>query len=238
MGRTLFGIALMTLALSGCGGGDDPKPANKPKASTNAVQPAEDGYTAAARVKHLWASRDCSRPTELLHPLFRADAKSCHQMIAIHREVTEGSTVSAKQYGTGLVLLINYRFKAALALDASRRFKLFTLYDGRGGAIHPDKSSDGVANTAIAALAYDDCQRLYQVSAIPGPNGMSARKLCARPALKPVRAALKEDPTARPKRLGGDGAFAFYSLEAAGKYFTVVLVGGRGYGFEDALPAN
>lgn len=236
--RAAIGASVAVVTLVGCGGDDGSAPAPKREPQASAVRPAEDGYTAAARLKHALASRDCSHRGQWMHPLYRFDRKSCRMLVGLHPEVGEGSTIDAKQYGTGLIVLINYRFKAALALDRTRRFKLFTMYESRGGPIHPDRSTDAVANTAIAAIATGDCHRLYRVSAIPDPKGMTAREFCARPTLRPVRAALKQDAGARPERLGGDGAFAFYSLQAANRYFTVVLVGGRRYGFVDAFPAQ
>jgi hypothetical protein len=233
---TIAGMLLAGLLLAGCGGGD--QTATRTGTARSADSPADTADAAGRRLRHFFATRDCTRIRELAHPLYRYDVKSCRSLLAAEPPVSEGRPFVARRFGTGATVLLGGGLEVALAIDATKRFKMFTTFNSPPTTQRPDRHADQTASSAIQAIARGDCNRLYRVSAIPDPNGMAARKLCARPTLRPVRAALQQYPTARPHRLGGDGAFAFYALRAGTEYFTVVLVGGRGYGFVDAFPAQ
>ena len=86
------------------------------------------------------------------------------------------------------------------------------------------KPFDAVAGAAVEALRRRDCDGFLTVANRESGIGALPRwQACLAVEVDPVQSGLFDTPDARPRRLGGNGFFAFYGLDTDNAYFTIVL---------------
>lgn len=239
--------ALALLAVIGCGGGGSttsgggsttsanggggpgtatstvgtaPKPG--PPADKESIGQAKD------RIAQLASSNDCEQVNKL-NPLSRPGLSGDARCEALQRLAALKAT-GAAQYGDGGVIeyaLPSRPLAVLLVRDSDGLFKI-TYEDSRlrSPSIGTPfaKQFDAVADQAVKALAHKDCDAFYAVAFQEfGPSAGDKSAVCDRLDVNPLVPQLEKDPGAEPKRMGGNGSFAFYGLDLPGSFWTLIL---------------
>ena len=119
------------------------------------------------------------------------------------------------------------RFERDFILDADGLYHLALVDPVRtepsvGTNFNPE--FDAAAEDAISALRRKDCDDFLRTAVRQyGPGAASPAEICAYVSTNPLAALLAEYPEAIPRRLGGNGSFAFYAVASPSAHFTVVL---------------
>jgi hypothetical protein len=251
-------IAVIALALvAGCGGSDDPEEDGATQAQTTTGQNAEpDGGPAPsaeplgppkakesideaqARIAKAVASDDCDKVNEL-NPINREALDTAARCEYLQR--LDGLKVlGAEKFESAGV--IDYEFadrvlSALLVVDSDGLYHvlLFDAYNPKQsvGTEFAEQEFDQAVNRAVEALADGDCKAYLEVAHRRfGRGSRPDNEVCETIEPNPVQLIRDADPKAKPKPLGGNAAYAFYSLGSSRANFTLVL----GRQTDEAIP--
>jgi hypothetical protein len=82
---------------------------------------------------------------------------------------------------------------------------------------------DSAAQAAVTALRERDCDAFKKVALARFGPGATPNDVCTYVSQSPLTQFLASYPQAEPKRLGGNDAYAFYSLSSPQANFTIVM---------------
>ncbi len=87
------------------------------------------------------------------------------------------------------------------------------------------------------ALTRRDCQRYLAVASRQiGPGTLTRKQLCPLPNKNPFSVIGNQFPAAKPRRLGGNADFAFYSYGTPGVNYTLLFARESNEGLPPTLP--
>jgi hypothetical protein len=233
----LVGVLALALALPAAAAGPAPR---------------ESIGGAIARIEVALHTKGCSAPLRaLFHSAYGTVSKSgCDYLrkglgtFKSPHGVVYG-TAAEIDAGTGL----SQPATTVLALDTDGRLHIaFVQFSYGSIGSKPNPVFDRNARLAVAALRRADCAAFLKVAYRRfGLGGGTESAVCARLPHNALHRALAADPRAGPVRLGGNALYAFYSLRAAGQYYTIVMaqqppsaslpLGSAQYAYVNAYPA-
>jgi hypothetical protein len=191
-------------------------PADRRGQATHALLAPPGRIAAAGGRPH--RARGSREGLQLARALFPADvpAASCARLLPYLAFPAE-SDVEA--FGSGAVVRRADGGYAILALDGDRRFKA-VLTRGADVPPAPIAKADEYMAYSVAAIRRDACDEIV-TNGLVYPN---EKRSCRASAIRHLHAALDRAYTASPKRLGGDGRFAFYGIRVKPHYYTLVFM--------------
>ena len=227
----------------------------KPPAAQESIQEAEN------KIRFLVASDDCEAINEL-NPVSRQEFINTEERCALLKRLDGLKVRGAEAYGdAGAVIDFasgKRTVSAVLIRDQDGLFHV-AFIDLFRGARSVDtklvKQFDDAAERAVKALAKKDCDAFLDVAYRRiGRFAGSREQVCTFVEQNPFANALEAYPKAKVKRLGGNGAYGFYSVSTPAVHYTVVLAqqtekgappeapplpkGAPEYGFVDAIVTN
>jgi hypothetical protein len=227
----------------------------KPPASQESVKDAEKN------IMFLLASDDCDAINEL-NPVSRQEVLNTEERCESLKRLDGLKVRGAEEYGDGGAVIDFASGKravsAVLIRDQDGRFHVAFIDLFRGVPSVDTKLAkqfDDAAERAVEALADKDCDAFVDVAYRRfGRGAGSTEQVCPRVEQNPFASAFEAYPKAKVKRLGGNEAYAFYSVSTPGVHYTIVLAhetekgapkgapplpkGAAEYGFVDAYVTN
>jgi hypothetical protein len=231
------------------------QPLMKPPPSRESVKEAEE------RIGSLLASGDCDAINEL-NPVSRQEFLDTKDRCESIKRLDGLEVRGAEEYGdAGAVIDYAYGSRTASAVlirDQDGRFHLAFIDLFRGVPSVDTKLAkqfDGATERAVEALAKKDCDAFLDVAYRRFGRGAGSREqICTYVEQNPIANLFEAYPKAKTKRLGGNEAYAFYSVRTPGVHNTVVLAqqtekgappktpplpkGAAEYGYVDAYVTN
>ena len=248
------GTTVPTQGAGGQGKASQPR-LMEPPPSRESVKEAEE------RIGSLLASGDCDAINEL-NPVSRQEALNTEARCESLKRLDGLEVRGAEEYGdAGAVIDYAYGSRTASAVlirDRDGRFHLAFIDLFRGVPSVDTKLAkqfDGATERAVEALAKKDCDAFLDVAHRRFGRGAGSREqICTYVEQNPIANLFEAYPKAKTKRLGGNEAYAFYSVRTPGVYNTVVLAqqtekgappnapplpkGAAEYGYVDAYVTN
>ena len=227
----------------------------KPPAAQESIGEAEK------KIRFLLASDDCDAINEL-NPVSRQEFLNTEVRCELLKRLDGLKVRGAEEYGdAGAVIDFASGKRTVSAVLIRDRDGLFhvAFIDLLRGVPSVDtrfaKQFDGAAERAVEALADKECNAFLDVAyRSPGRFAGGREQVCTFVEQNPIANAFEAYPKAKTKRLGGNEAYAFYSVRTPGVYNTVVLAqqtekgappeapplpkGAAEYGFVDAIVTN
>jgi hypothetical protein len=160
---------------------------------------------------------------------------------ALKRLASLKSTGAAAYPGGGIIdYAVGPRTLAAILIVDSDRLYHITLLDPFVGKPSVGTSFapqfDAAARKAVTALTHRDCQGfLAVVSRQIGLGKLGPKHLCPLPK-NPFSVIGSRFPSAKPRRLGGNADFAFYSYGTPGINYTLLFARESNQGLPPAVP--
>ncbi len=245
-------VMISWLALSGCANEQAPRPSqggsNRPVKPVRAPEPRQGIEVAARRVASAIRADDCERlKAANFSGLPNLSESDCERLLAqlrgfrieesVEYETGAGVDFATKQAPGTMVFVLGKdgTFKWTASLPRERGTTVV------GTRSQSNKRLDAVARSAVESFRKDQCDELEDAARGIVPDPVGPRTFCEN--RKGLRKLLAEDPRARPRRLGANSRFAFYSLlpRPNGPYDTMVLLqeGRRAAFFADyPIPAQ
>ena len=234
-------LAAFAIATAGCGSSPSQSNAPGPPASPTLHQvlslgapvgppPAEESITEARRrIGKTIASGDC-KSINALYTLANIATKTdqdCSTLMTLGGSRPSGAASYGEQGGVLDYSTEDGPASIILVRDSDGLFRIAFVAAHESPATVKTplaKGSDAIANAAVAAVRKEDCDGFLRVANREGGIGALPRAAaCRKIASDPLQPGLFNSPRARPKRLGGNGVFAFYGLDTPSSYFTIVL---------------
>lgn len=220
--------------LSACGGDDDAHdpfgpPATIGSASTGAAGTPGDARAAvvAARLRAAGRAKGCQGVRALLHPAYGEVTDSA---CSATKDLVAGLRApKAAAYGSAVVVDFTVRGgvrRSAVFVTGKGGLKLAFVEDlpqatvGTGFA--PD--FDDAAEQVLELAATGDCRALASVAHRSIGPAIDEERACDALPDSPLVKALEAEPKLKPRRLGGNSFYAFYSVKPKeGPAFTLIL---------------
>ena len=231
------------------GRGDDPEPPAPDAVTGKPLDPPkakESLGEAEKRIDALVSGDDCKKINGL-NPITRTALNTPEH--CKYLQGLAGLEVIGKQEvpGGGLIEYENGAgvLTAILVVDSDRRYHVALL-----DTLNPEPSTgtsfasrfDRVADEAVEALREPDCDRYFELAHRYGRAAtLKPEEACEALTPNPAQAVFATAPEASPKRLGGNGRYAFYSLASPTLQVTIVLARQSNEGLPDGiapLPAD
>lgn len=188
------------------------------KPANTGPRPAETAQQAADRIAKAVRTNDCRSPRDVFG--VGVTTAICRKLLP---DIKPAPVPNAKAYGTGAVVKQADGGYTILALDHDRRFKVATSFGGSVRvATQPPQGANDTMQQVVGAIRRDSCDDLRYLVLTFGKGGL--KKFCALRPVRKLHAALNRHFTATPKRLGGDGHFAFYGLADGPRYYTLIFI--------------
>jgi hypothetical protein len=227
----------------------------KPPAAQESIREAEE------KIRFLLDSDDCDAINEL-NPVSRQELLNTEERCALLKRLDGLKVRGAEAYGDGGAVIDfasgTRTVSAVLIRDQDGLFHV-AFIDLFRGVPSVDtrfaKQFDDAAERAVKALAKKDCDAFLDVAYQRiGRFAGSRDQVCTFVEQNPIANAFEAYPKAKVKRLGGNEAYAFYSVSTPAVHYTVVLAqqtekgappeapplpkGAAEYGFRDAIVTN
>ncbi|HEY7151959.1 MAG TPA: hypothetical protein VH391_09785 [Solirubrobacterales bacterium] len=204
------------------------------------AKPKESIEQAQTRIDETLSSGDCDRIAKL-NPLSRPALDNPKRCAALKRLASLQTTGAAAYPGGGILdYAVGPRTLAAiLVVDSDGRYHI-TLLDpfvGKSSIGTPFAPQfDAAARKAATALAHRDCDAFLAVASRQiGPGTLNREQVCPLPR-NAFSVIGGQFPAAKPKRLGGNADFAFYSYGTPGVNYTLLLARESNEGLPPTLP--
>jgi hypothetical protein len=210
-----------------------PEPLGPPK-------PKESINQASTRINETLGSSDCDRIAKL-NPLSRTTLDNPKRCAALKRLASLEATGAAAYPGGGILdYAVGPRTLAAILVvdsDGLYHVALLDPFVGKPSIGTPFAPQfDAAARKVAKALARRDCQGFLAVASRQiGPGTLNRKQLCPLPK-NPFSVIGDQFPSAKPKRLGGNADFAFYSYGTAGVNYTLLFARQSNAGLPPTLP--
>jgi hypothetical protein len=231
-------LSVLAIVISGCGGGSTsstPPPAPtfyRVLAAGRDVgsPPIKENLTQAERrITSTVASGDCDQIKELfVHTVVHEQPdQSCETL-----SMVVGARLSgAKAYNDQAAVLDYSTAHEASSIVLLRDVDGLLRIAFVAPHIRPTtvdtplvKSADRIAGAVVAAVRAGDCEAfIANANSAGGVGALPDRQACQQMATDPIRQAQFDGSAIKPTRLGGNGWFAFYSLDGASVHATMVL---------------
>jgi hypothetical protein len=203
-------------------------------------KPKESIDEASARINQTLGSGDCDRIAKL-NPLSRTTLDNPKRCAALKRLASLEATGAAAYPGGGILdYAVGPRTLAAILVvdsDGLYHIALLDPFVGKPSIGTPFAPQfDAAARKVAKALARRDCQGFLAVASRQiGPGTLNRKQLCPLPK-NPFSVIGDQFPSAKPKRLGGNADFAFYSYGTPGVNYTLLFARQSNAGLPPTLP--
>jgi hypothetical protein len=203
-------------------------------------KPKESIDEAQTRIKGTLSSGDCDRIAKL-NPLGHPTLDNPKRCAALKRLASLDATGAAAYLGGGIIdYAVGPRTLAAiLVVDSDRLYHVALLdpFVGKPSIGTPFAPQfDAAARKVAKALAHRDCHGFLAVASRRiGPGALNRKQLCPLPK-NPFSVIGEQSPSAKPKRLGGNADFAFYSYGTPGVNYTLLFARESNEGLPPTLP--
>ena len=263
--RPLAAAVVTAAVLVGCGS-DDETTSTTSSASTPTgpaqtgkpvppPRPKESIQEATERIAETVSSEDCTainQLTALSRPYDACEGLQALGALPVEAAAAYGVGGAVIIYGSGESLR-----NAILILDSDGLYHLpvvdpFNIQPSVGTRFASE--FDAAARDAVEALRARDCDAFKEVALARFGPGSTPDQVCTYLDESPLTQFLVAYPDAQPKRLGGNGDYAFYSVSSPEAYYTIVMArestsgvvanapplpdGAPEYGFVDAYSTN
>jgi hypothetical protein len=205
-----------------------------------APKPQESIDEAATRIDETLNSGDCDRIAKL-NPLSRTTLDNPKRCAALKRLASLEMTGAAAYPGGGIIdYAVGPRtLGVMLVVDSDGLYHVALLdpFVGKPSVGTPFASQfDPAARKVATALADRDCRGFLAVASRQiGPGTLNRKQLCPLPK-NPFSVIGDQFPSAKPKRLGGNAYFAFYSYGTPGVNYTLLFARQSNQGLPPTLP--
>jgi hypothetical protein len=195
---------------------------------------------AQTRIDETLSSGDCDRIAKL-NPLSRTTLDNPKRCAALKRLASLKATGAAAYPGGGILdYAVGPRTLAVILVvdsDGLYHIALLDPFVGKPSAGTPfAQQFDAAARKVARALAHRDCQGFLAVASRRiGPGALNRKQLCPLPK-NPFSVIGEQFPSAKPKRLGGNTDFAFYSYGTPGVNYTLLFARESNDGLPPTLP--
>ena len=230
--KSLGGALVLAVLLLGCGSSNGTTTAVAPAALGPVVtgkpipppKPRETIDQAVKRIGATLSSQNCDQINRLT-PLSRQyDVCSGLQGFAavpVTGSASYGDGGGVVEYGSGSALR-----NAILIVDSDGHYHIpFVDPYNTEPSVETKFASqfDGAAQDAVKALRDGDCDAFKRVALTRIGPGSTPNLTCAYLAQSPLTQLVVRYPQSEPKRLGGNGDYAFYSVSSPEANFTMLM---------------
>jgi hypothetical protein len=261
--KSLGGALVLAVVLLGCGSSNEttttaaPAPVG-PVVAGKPIPPPKPRETideAVERIGETISSDNCDQVNRLT-PLSRQyDACSGLQGFAavlVTGSASYGNAAGVIEYGSGVALR-----NAILIVDSDGlyHFAFADPYNTEPSVGTKFASQfDDAARDAVKTMRDGDCDAFKRVALVAFGPGSTPELTCTYVSQSPLTQLVVRYPQAEPKRLGGNGDYAFYSVSSPEANITMVMAresatgmapgapplpsGAPEFGFVEAYPTN